>query len=215
MLCQVDQVTYSGHWFCHKKNPPFISLYFILVTVIWFVDQTLLNTHRDKIRVLVFLGFDAMPFSKWLLTFEGSQCLHLRNLAVLLELLHSKNEDTVILHKNRNHSPSDSLSHPTRPASSAGVLWKCHVSHYKFLYHHECNSELPLYAPSCIQNNKLHCTLQSMRLLGTIHTQNWLHHYLKVVHKKKTEFVHVHFCIQSGVCFMFLCGIILPPSQRT
>jgi hypothetical protein len=144
MLCQVNQVTYSGHWFCHKKNPPFMSLHSVLVTVIWFVYQTLLNTHHDKIRVLGFLGFDA-----------------------------------------------------------------------KFLYHHECNSELSLYAPSCIQNNKLHCTLQSMRLLGTIHTQNWLHHYLKVVHKKKTEFVHLHFCIQSGVCFMFLSRIILPPSQRT
>jgi hypothetical protein len=77
-----------------EKPSLYILTLFILVTVIWFVDQTLLNTHCDKIRILGFLGFDVMPFSKWFLTSERSQCLHLKGLAVLLGLLHSKNEDS-------------------------------------------------------------------------------------------------------------------------
>jgi hypothetical protein len=56
-----------------QEKPCFYILtLFILVTVIRFVDQTLLNTHRDKIRVLGFLGFDVMPFSKWFMTSERS-----------------------------------------------------------------------------------------------------------------------------------------------
>lgn len=170
-----------------QEKPFYIFTLFILVSVIWSVDQTLLNTHHDKIRVLGFLGFDAMPFSKWFLTFEGSQCLHLKDLAVLLGLLHSKNEDSDL---TQNQEPLTQWLIVISQITNFYTITDATVS---FHFMHQ----------AVYRTTNFTVLYESMRLLGTIHTQNWLHLYLKGVHKKKLNlYIYISvFKVPSVPCY--------------